>query len=143
MHHAIREAVPADVPALSRLMSQLLGREITEDHMRNRLDMVAHSPFDTLYVYEEERIWGAMGFRIRENLEEISRYGEISVLVVDRDAKRRGIGSALAAYAEELAVRNGCKGTWLVSGYGRAEEAHKFYRELGFEETGIRFVKPL
>jgi hypothetical protein len=44
-------------------------------------------------------------------------------------------------FAENLAAEQGCIGTWLVSGFGREEQAHKFYKELGYEITGYRFVK--
>jgi GNAT superfamily N-acetyltransferase len=47
------------------------------------------------------------------------------------------------AFAEQLARNRGCKGTWLVSGFGRDEEAHQFYKRLGYEATGYRFVKPI
>ncbi len=36
-----------------------------------------------LYVYEEEKLLGLLGFRIRENLEDVTRYGEISIISVD------------------------------------------------------------
>jgi hypothetical protein len=52
--------------------------------MNNRLNFIEYSPFDSLYVCEENGdILGLLGFRIRENLEEVSKYGEISVVVVD------------------------------------------------------------
>ena len=44
-------------------------------------------------------------------------------------------------YAEQLAHEKGCIGTWLVSGFGREERAHAFYKELGYTITGSRFVK--
>jgi len=44
-------------------------------------------------------------------------------------------------YAEKLARERNCIGTWLVSGYGREEQAHIFYKELGYEINGYRFVK--
>ena len=44
-------------------------------------------------------------------------------------------------YAEELAKESNCIGTWLVSGFGREEQAHIFYKALGYEITGYRFVK--
>ncbi|NQX66014.1 GNAT family N-acetyltransferase [Paenibacillus alba] len=122
-------------------MTQLLNREITENIMKNRIDFVAQSPFDSLFVYEEDQIMGTLGFRIRENIEDIARYGEISVIVVDIEAKRKGVGRILMKYAEDLAIQNQCKGTWLVTGHQRINEAHKFYKELGYEDTGIRFVK--
>ncbi len=99
------------------------------------------SPFDFLYVYEEEEtIWGLLGFRIRENLEDVTRYGEISIISVDSTLRRKGIGQLLMAYAEQLAKNHDCIGTWLVSGTKRVE-AHAFYKKLGYEVNGYRFVK--
>ena len=46
------------------------------------------------------------------------------------------------AFAENRAKELGCIGTWLVSGLGREEESHKFYKKLGYEINGYRFVKP-
>lgn len=88
MNYVIREATPQDCIALSRLMTQLLTKEITEEQMKNRLEFVSQSPYDHLFVYEEEdHVLGTLGFRIRENIEDISRYGEISVIVVEQEAK--------------------------------------------------------
>jgi len=131
-----------DVEAGSRLMSQLTGQEVGVDEMRDRLDLVDRSPIDWLFVYEAEgQVRGLMGFRLRERIERVGRYGEVSVLVVDAGARRQGIGQALMAYAERLAREHGCIGTWLVSGFRRADEAHRFYARLGYETTGYRFVK--
>ena len=106
--------------------------------------LVERSPIDSLYLCEEDGVaLRLLGFRIRENLEEQSRYGEISLIVVDAVARRRGIGRFMMEYAERLAREKGCLGTWLVSGFGREEQAHRFYKDLGYEVTGYRFVKPL
>ena len=45
-------------------------------------------------------------------------------------------------YADELAREQGCKGTWLVSGFAREEEARKFYERHGYEVNGYRFIRP-
>jgi GNAT superfamily N-acetyltransferase len=138
----IRQALREDIPHLCRLMKELSGHEISQEEMNNRLEFVDGSSFDSLYVCEEnDVILGLLGFRIRENLEEVSKYGEISVIVVDSDARRKGVGRFLMNYAEKLASEKGCIGTWLVSGFGREEQAHQFYKELGYEVTGYRFVK--
>ena len=138
----IREASSTDIPELCKLMFQLNQHEISPEDMQNRLHFVKESPFDYLYVYEEEgAIPGLLGFRIRENLEEVSRFGEISVIVVDAETRGKGIGRSLMDFAERLAQEHECMGTWLVSGLGREEEAHKFYKQLGYEITGYRFVK--
>ncbi|GAX90228.1 hypothetical protein EFBL_1854 [Effusibacillus lacus] len=138
----LRKATRQDLPKLAELMSQLSGHLTTPTDMENRLRFIDESPFDLLFVCEEDgAVLGLMSFRIRENLEEVSRFGEVSAVVVDPGARRKGVGRFMMEYAEQLAREQGCIGTWLVSGFGREEEAHKFYKEMGYEVTGYRFVK--
>jgi GNAT superfamily N-acetyltransferase len=124
------------------LLEHLAGRELDDEAVQDRFRMTEASAIDDLYVLEDEHgIQGLLGFRIRENLEERSHYGEVSALVTHPDVRRSGYGRALIAFAERLALERGCKGTWLVSGFGREAEAHRFYAKLGYEMTGYRFVK--
>ncbi|MEM5612552.1 GNAT family N-acetyltransferase [Bacillus thuringiensis] len=137
----IREATIDDIDALCSLTKELKGSSISYEDMNNRLQFVQMSPFDFLYVYEEEEaIFGLLGFRIRENLEDVTRYGEISTISVDSNIRRKGIGQVLMDYAEQLAKKHNCIGTWLVSGTKRVE-AHPFYKKLGYAVNGYRFVK--
>ena len=130
MSFQIREATIDDIDALCSLTKELKGSSISYEDMNNRLQFVQMSPFDFLYVYEEEEtIFGLLGFRIRENLEDVTRYGEISIISVDSTIRRKGIGQVLMDYAEQLAKKHNCIGTWLVSGIKR-EEAHPFYKKL-------------
>jgi N-acetylglutamate synthase-like GNAT family acetyltransferase len=139
----MRRAERDDIQALCGLMEALSGRRISPEEMLNRLEFVAESQADSLFICEEDnRIVGLLGFRIRENLEEMSRYGEVSAIVVGPDDRRRGVGRFMMEYAEKLAKELGCKGSWLVSGFGREREAHKFYERLGYQINGRRFVKP-
>ena len=138
----IRKAEKDDITALSSLMTDLSRHLVTSDDVLNRLRLVAESPIDSLYVCEEHsKILGLLGFRIRENIEEVSRFGEVSALVVNTDARLKGVGRFMMDYAEKLAKESGCKGAWLVSGFAREEQAHKFYKRLGYVTTGYRFVK--
>ncbi|MES5846793.1 MULTISPECIES: GNAT family N-acetyltransferase [unclassified Bacillus cereus group] len=141
MSFQIREATIDDIDALCSLTKELKGSSISYEDMNNRLQFVQMSPSDFLYVYEEEEtIFGLLGFRIRENLEDVTRYGEISIISVDSTIRRKGIGQVLMDYAEQLAKKHNCIGTWLVSGIKRVE-AHPFYKKLGYEVNGYRFVK--
>ncbi|WP_074601312.1 GNAT family N-acetyltransferase [Bacillus cereus group sp. BfR-BA-01329] len=141
MSFQIREATIDDIDALCSLTKELKGSSISYEDLNNRLQFVQMSPFDFLYVYEEEEtIFGLLGFRIRENLEDVTRYGEISIISVDSTIRRKGIGQVLMDYAEQLAKKHNCIGTWLVSGIKRVE-AHPFYKKLGYEVNGYRFVK--
>jgi N-acetylglutamate synthase-like GNAT family acetyltransferase len=142
MSLSMRKAGKKDINDLCALMDEMSHTAISPEQMLNRLQMVGKSRIDSLYVCEEnEKVVGLLGFRIRENLEELSRFGEISAIVVYPDNKRKGIGRFMMDYAERLAKEFKCKGMWLVSGFVRKEEAHKFYQQLGFQTTGYRFVK--
>ncbi|NJK84669.1 MAG: GNAT family N-acetyltransferase [Bacteroidales bacterium] len=138
----IRKAESKDINPIQYLFKELTGHDISYDDVVNRLNYIESSSIDSLYVYEQNnRVIGVLGFRIRENIEENSRFGEISVIVVDQAFRNHGIGRQLMNYAEKLAEGLNCIGTWLVSGFGREETAHDFYKSLGYKTTGYRFVK--
>jgi N-acetylglutamate synthase-like GNAT family acetyltransferase len=138
----IHQAENNDIDALCLLMDEMSHTGITPEQMLDRLRMVEGSTIDSLYVCEEDgKIVGLLGFRIRENLEDVSRFGEISAIVVSPSSRQKGVGRFMMDHAEKLAREKGCKGMWLVSGFGREAEAHKFYQRLGFKTTGYRFVK--
>jgi N-acetylglutamate synthase-like GNAT family acetyltransferase len=142
MTFGMRKAEPKDIKALCVLMDEMSKTAITPEQMLNRLQLVEDSKIDSLFVCEENKeIVGLLGFRIRENLEELSRFGEISAIVVNHDNRRNGVGRFMMDYAEQLAREYKCKGMWLVSGFPRKEEAHQFYQRLGYQTTGYRFVK--
>lgn len=138
----IREFEYSDKLDIQRLFEILTDSRISDSDLMNRLDFINNSSIDSLYVYVlNDSVIGLLGFRIRENIEENSRYGEISVIVVDPNFQKQGIGKQLLEFAEQLAKDLNCKGTWLVSGFGREEKAHQFYKSLGYVSTGYRFVK--
>ena len=138
----IRKFENKDKSDIQRLFEILTGSRISDSDLINRLDFIINSSIDSLYVYDlNDSVIGLLGFRIRENIEENSRYGEISAIVVDLDYRKQGIGKQLIEFAEQLAKDLNCKGTWLVSGFGREEKAHQFYKSLGYVSTGYRFVK--
>jgi GNAT superfamily N-acetyltransferase len=140
----IREATESDVLALCDLMLELSGKPISSDGMKDRLGIIRRTVTDSIFVYEQDStIWGVLVFRIRENIREVSRYGEVCIIAVRSDAKRGGIGRKLMSFAESRAKELGCKATYLISGFARRDEAHPFYLELGYEITGYRFVKEL
>jgi GNAT superfamily N-acetyltransferase len=143
MKARIRRAEPSDAQHVQVLLQHLTGNALERQAAEDRLRMIDASPSDELYLMEDDNgVQGLLGFRIRENVEEVSRYGEVSVLVTRPEARMSGYGRALMEFAEQLAKDRGCKGTWLVSGFGREEDAHKFYAKLGYQVTEYRFVKP-
>jgi GNAT superfamily N-acetyltransferase len=140
----VRPAADSDLGRIAKLMAVFTGREPSRREIKNRFALITKHPDQTLWVATvDESVVGLLGFRIRHNLESVSQYGEVSILVVDQDWRRKGIGRLLLDHAEKLSRKNRCVGLWLVSGFGREQEAHRFYDRAGFSRTGIRFVKPL
>jgi len=141
-HPAMRAMEARDVEAARHVLGQLTGHAMSAAEMHNRLDYAINSPIDWLYVCEVAgAVVGVLGFRLREQLERVGRYGEIYLIVADCAVRRQGVGRVMMAYAEDLARQHDCAGTWLVSGFKRQDEAHRFYAQLGYEPTGYRFVK--
>ncbi|HEY94978.1 MAG TPA: GNAT family N-acetyltransferase [Dehalococcoidia bacterium] len=139
---SMRKAEIKDIDALCDLMTELAGHTLSREGMLDRLEHIKKSDIDYLYVCEEDnRILRLLGFRIRINLEEVSKFGEISAVVVRPESRKRGVGRYMMDYADKLAREMECKGMWLVSGFAREEEAHKFYKRLGYQVNGYRFVR--
>ena len=140
---SMRKAEAGDINALCELMTELAGHTLSREGMLDRLEHVEKSDIDYLFVCEEAGyIQGLLGLRIRVNLEEVSKFGEISAIIVRPESRNKGVGSFMMDYADKQARNLGCKGMWLVSGFGREEEAHKFYKRLGYQVNGYRFIKP-
>jgi N-acetylglutamate synthase-like GNAT family acetyltransferase len=138
----IRECTESDLDDVRRLYIQLTGRETSQKTVEERFEYFRRSAVEFLFVAEKRgKVAGLCGFRIRENVEDDTRYGEISVLVVDESIRRQGIAAQFVKFAESLAREKECIGLWLVSGFGREEYAHEFYKQQGFTVNGYRFVK--
>lgn len=139
---AIRPAKKTDAADLSRLVSQL-GYPSTEQDMAERLRALAGQPEYVLFVAEASgRIVGLVGAFLGYALEFNGPWGRLMGLVVDEPFRGRGIGRRLMERIEAWLRDHGATRLTLTSGKQRTE-AHRFYRRLGYEETGLRFVKRL
>jgi N-acetylglutamate synthase-like GNAT family acetyltransferase len=85
----IRPATLSDTQAVKELFQELIGRPLSDEDVINRMRYVQNSPIDSLFVYDlNNKIIGLLAFRIRENIEENSRFGEISVIVVKSESRK-------------------------------------------------------
>jgi GNAT superfamily N-acetyltransferase len=66
----------------------------------------------------------------------------LSALVVSGDCRGGGVGRALVEAAEQELQRRGCALVEVTSNVQR-EDAHAFYKHLGYELTSHRFKKEL
>ncbi len=68
--------------------------------------------------------------------------GRVSVLVVARTHAGQGIGSALLRHAEQFLAELGC-GHIEVTSASHRDAAHRFYRERGYAQQGVKFTREI
>lgn len=141
-HVSIRSAGLPDSSAIARLMTQL-GYATSADEMKERLlDILLHPDYITYVAELEGEIVGIIGAGISPYYEKDGTYGRLLALEVDEKWRGRGVGALLVAEAERWLQERGV--TWVIVNSGsQRSEAHRFYRRLGYRETGLRFVKSL
>ena len=139
---SIREAKLTDAPTIARLVTQL-GYPTSSIQMEKRLQiLLAHSDYITLVAEVSGSVVGLVGVYLGHAIEFSTTYGRLTGLVVDEKWRGRGIGKMLMEYIERWSREQGATLITLTSGKQRAQ-AHRFYESLGYDETGLRFVKRL
>ncbi|MGB7538614.1 MAG: GNAT family N-acetyltransferase [Anaerolineales bacterium] len=138
----VREASAADSAAIARLVTQL-GYPATPAEIEGRLAPILAHPDYAMWVAEVSgRVVGLTGVFIHLALEYDGYYGRLLGLVVDEPYRGKGLGKQLLDQTERWLRERGVDKLTLTSGKQRTE-AHKFYRRLGYAETGFRFGKEL
>jgi GNAT superfamily N-acetyltransferase len=138
----IRDARPDDAQALAGLLAQL-GYPTSAGAVGRRLQRLDASEADRVFVAEENgAIVGFAVVHVSLAVEYDEPAAKLSAIAVDEAHRRRGIGEALVAAAEEEARARGCCLLFLTTAERRAD-AHAFYERVGFEHTGRRYGKTL
>ncbi|HYJ78193.1 MAG TPA: GNAT family N-acetyltransferase [Longimicrobiaceae bacterium] len=138
----IRPAGEGDAEGLAPLMTHL-GYPSTPEQMRARLARIAaHADYRTLAAERAGRLVGMAGVKRGWAYNYDAPYARIVALVVAPQERGRGTGAALVAAAEEWARGEGAAAVHLTTALHR-DGAHHFYRRIGYEQTGVRFVKRL
>ena len=141
---SVRSAEPRDVSRLVELAGQL-GYPVGAEDVARRMSELARDPHDAAFVACDAsgRVRGWIHVqRARALL--FDPYAEIVALVVDSDARSRGIGARLLASGETWARAHGFGVVRLRSRTTR-ERAHAFYQRHGYAitKTQAAFEKQL
>jgi len=143
----VRQAQPSDAPGLRALYVELAedradALPADEVTMQQTLADIAAQPHRHLLVAvgDGEEIVGTLDVLIVSNLTHQGRpWAIIENVAVAARFRRHGIGRVLMAEAVDTARSEGCYKVQLLSGKQRADEAHPFYRSLGFEAIAEGF----
>jgi len=138
----IRHAQPGDAAALAQLMCEL-GYDTTKSEMQMRVERITTDErCRTFVAVRDGKVCGMIGTLTYPSYEHNNPSGRILALVILSTMRRRGIGRALIATAENDFAHRGIRRVALDTRLVR-EDAHKFYESLGYERNGWRFVKQL
>jgi GNAT superfamily N-acetyltransferase len=138
----LRPAAAGDADQLARLLG-VLGYPCTDADARERLRAVAAEADQRLLVAERDgMLLGLVALDFLYYLPLGARTCRIVALAVAPEAQRQGVGRWLLREAEALARQQGAARIELTSAAHR-ENAHAFYRECGYADTAVRFMKRL
>jgi GNAT superfamily N-acetyltransferase len=141
---SIREYKSTDVEALAELMSDL-GYPTSLENMKIRMEFIeSNSLYFTFVAVIEEQVVGMIGVRLVYYYEGDGILAQISALVTRKQHQGKGIGKSLIQFVEDWAKGKGSVHLYLTSGIKPERlKAHEFYKKMGFDITGYRFVKAL
>jgi predicted N-acetyltransferase YhbS len=138
----IRTATAADAAALAELMRQL-GYPTTDAEMKARLRRILpRRDYRTVVALNGRVVVGMIGGAIFPTYGDNEPVGRIVALVVNAANQRKGVGRGLVRHLEIWFRRRGARRVVVNAALPR-RQAHRFYRALGFTQTGLRFNKVL
>ena len=144
----VRRAVVEDWPQVAGLLVEL-GRDVSPSAVSNPSYVIRFGGHLALresrtLVAEEPggRLLGLVDMEFRQRLGHPRPQAWINDLVVTAPMRGHGVGAALLAHAEELALKRGCFRMSLETA-GWREATHTFYMRQGWRDNGKWFVKLL
>jgi GNAT superfamily N-acetyltransferase len=139
--HTIRRATLADATEIARLTGDL-GYPAEANVIARRLETLLVRPDHFVVVAaareNETKLLGWIAAEARAILVAAPRV-EIMGLVVDRAARRSGVGKRLVAAAEDWAAERGVRDVVVRSNILRAE-SHRFYEGVGYRREKSQHV---
>ena len=141
----VREASLKDVPAVLGLLVELgrpkpAGQPETEAFERMVEEYIADVDKRVLVALADGKVVGMASVLLLPRLNHTTRELYIPELVVSQRYRGRGLGRELIEYCDGLAEESGCHRIRLESGNLRTS-SHRFYRDLGFEQSALSFSK--
>lgn len=122
-------------------LTMQLNYKIDRDTYRLYLEEMTSQGYKQLAIYEGENCVGIAGYWVATKFYS-GKYLELDNVIVDKNARSKGIGKLICDRLEVEAKKIGCK-TAVLNAYVQNNMAHKFYMKEGYRILGFHFIKPL
>ena len=135
----IRMAKSTDAMALSALLTQL-GYPATEVSCADTIKAYSKEGYKMLMLEMEGKVTGFISLHSYVTPHLPGATGRITAFCVDEKARGRGLGTRLLEAAEQYFKDFNCFKIEVTSNSKRTE-THRYYLNLGYQETSRHFVK--
>ncbi|WP_285540668.1 GNAT family N-acetyltransferase [Brucella sp. NBRC 12950] len=133
----IRPPQLGDDPAIQILLLQL-GYEVEPKQLRDRMFLLAKSSRDPiLLALDETGVLGLIALHVTPMLFSPAPVARVTTLVVNEQARGKGIGRKLVEAGATLAKNAGCEVLELTTALHRTD-AQAFYKTIGFTASSLR-----
>ncbi|NCJ06404.1 GNAT family N-acetyltransferase [Synechococcales cyanobacterium C] len=123
---------------------QAVNPQVASDHLVNLLDQywTEATPVWFAYAMDTEMPCGCLWLGRAVDALTGERYTHVFLVYVAPDYRRRGLGSALMAHAEQWAAHQGDRqmGLQVFTGH---QPAQQLYQSLGYQSQSLSLVKAL
>src|SRR4051794_10344640 len=131
----IRTATPADAEDLARMNAAF--NDVFDSAAQIAARLAACAEIETALVAElDGRVGGFACVRVVPCVLYAEPYAELTELYVEPEFRRRGVGRALIAYAEQLAQARGAADLLIMTGVDNAA-AQALYRAAGYNTYAV------
>ena len=137
----VRDARARDAAAIAALAREM-GTEVSETEIAARLALLLTSNQAPLVAERQGEVVGCLTWSVTPALHRAQPFGRITMIIVARDLRRRGVGKKLLDEAATRMKERGCTLIEAISDID-IEAAHDFFRRLGFERTSYRFAREM
>lgn len=136
----IRAAKAADAPGVAKLLGQLAGPTPDARQVADNIASLRKAK-GQLVVAERDAIVGFCAWTVVPTIQR-GPVGRVTLLLVDKEYRRRGIATAMVDVAANALAKTGCREVEAMSDI-MVNNAHNFFRSSKFEQKSYRFVRPI
>jgi GNAT superfamily N-acetyltransferase len=141
MKAQILEATNLHAEAITQLLNQM-GYPDTVEAVAPRIEENQRPGYKIFVAEIDQRTVGFISVHTYTYLHAAGLIGRIMTFCVDETIRGSGIGTQLLTHAEHYLANQGCVKVELNCN-NRRTETHQFYKQRGYSQTSLHFVKKL
>ena len=136
----VRSAVDDDATDIANLLTQLGYPADAGDIPAVLARMRDSGRVEVWVAVAQGKVIGLVTAHVLSVINRRRDVAQLTMLVVDAQARGQGVGRALVLEVEAFARRAGCERLSVTTHLDR-RDAHAFYERMGFDDTGRRYGK--